>query len=84
MTRLEVLSFTVGDVDEPELVMDLIVKSRLKSKRAGVWVLDNAEKIEYNITDGDDTDWGKWYYRVRVYAHFADAKLATEYKLRFE
>ena len=83
MTKLEIFSFTIGDVDEPELVMDMIVRSRLKSKAEGRWALDNATKIEYNITNGDDTDWGKWYHRVNVFAHFEDARLATEYKLRF-
>ena len=83
MTKLQIFSFTVGDIDEPELVMDMIVRSRLKSKEEGRWALDNATKIEYNIVNGDDTDWGNWYYRVNVFAHFEDARLATEYKLRF-
>ena len=83
MTKIQIFSFTIGEIDEPELALDAIVRHRLKTKTEGQWALDNATKIEYNITDGDDTDWGKWYYRVNVYAHFEDARLATEYKLRF-
>ena len=80
-----ITSFTIGDVDEPELVMDMIVSARLRSTKAGQWVLDNCKKIRYNYSDGAETEGGySWYYRVNVFAEFADDKLATEYCLRFK
>lgn len=79
MTKLKLFQFTIGDVDEPEIVMQQIVYARLRSKPEGKWALDNAASIMYTY-DSNNND---WFYRVEVFADFEDPKLATEYKLRF-
>jgi len=76
MLRIQVFDFDVGDVDEPHLVMPMIIDSKLKGCEKGQWVLDNSQNLRYSIQN-DGTTWG---YHIIVEAEVDDAA-ATYFQL---
>jgi len=51
MTRIKILEFNVGDVDNLDLVASMIVESKLKGTKQGQWALDNSKDIRYSISE---------------------------------
>jgi len=78
MTRIKILEFDVGDVDEIDLVAGMIVQHKLKSTDSGQWVLDNIDNIRYSVLSGGPVS----KYMIRVEADVDDAD-ATYFQLRW-
>jgi len=78
MTRIKILEFNVGDVDNLDLVANMIVESKLKGTEQGQWALDNSKDIRYSISDQADG----LSYLIRVEAEVEDSA-ATYFNLRW-
>jgi hypothetical protein len=78
MTRIKILEFNVGDVDNLDLVDSMIVESKLKGTEQGQWALDNCKDIRYSILDRVEV----FNYIIRVEADVEDSA-ATYFNLRW-
>ena len=78
MTRIKILEFNVGDVDNLDLVAGMIVESKLKGTEQGQWALDNSKDIRYSISDQAEV----LSYLIRVEAEVEDSA-ATYFNLRW-
>jgi hypothetical protein len=78
MTRIKILEFNVGDVDDINLVAGMIVESKLKSTKQGQWALDNSKDIRYSISERVEV----LNYIIRVEAEVEDSA-ATYFNLRW-
>jgi len=78
MTRIKILEFDVGDVDEIDLVAGMIVQHKLKRTDCGQWAIDNIHDIRYSILSDGPID----RYTIRVEADMDDAA-ATYFQLRW-
>ena len=76
MTRIKILEFNVGDVDDLDLVANMIVESKLKGTKQGQWALDNSKDIRYSISHRYED------YIIRVEAEVEDSA-ATYFNLRW-
>ena len=76
MTRIKILEFNVGDVDNIELVASMIVESKLKGTKQGQWALDNCKDIRYSISNRVED------YIICVEADVEDSA-ATYFNLRW-
>jgi len=78
MTRIKILEFNVGDVDDLNLVASMIVESKLKGTEPGQWALDNCKDIRYSISHRNEVV----NYIIRVEADVEDSA-ATYFNLRW-
>lgn len=78
MTRIKILEFNVGDVDNLDLVANMIVESKLKGTEQGQWALDNSKDIRYSISERAEV----LNYIIRVEADVEDSA-ATYFNLRW-
>ena len=78
MTRIKILEFNVGDVDNLDLVASMIVESKLRGTEQGQWALDNCKDIRYSISDRVEV----FNYIIRVEAEVEDSA-ATYFNLRW-
>ena len=78
MTRIKILEFNVGDVDNLDLVANMIVESKLKGTAQGQWALDNSKDIRYSISHRYED----YNYIIRVEAEVEDSA-ATYFNLRW-
>jgi len=78
MTRIKILEFNVGDVDNLDLVAGMIVESKLKGTEPGQWALDNSKDIRYSISERVEV----FDYIIRVEADVEDSA-ATYFNLRW-
>ena len=78
MTRIKILEFSVGDVDNLDLVASMIVESKLKGTEQGQWALDNSKDIRYSILHRNEV----LNYLIRVEAEVEDSA-ATYFNLRW-
>jgi len=78
MTRIKILEFNVGDVDNLDLVASMIVESKLKGTKQGQWALDNSKDIRYSISEQAEV----LNYIIRVEAEVEDSA-ATYFNLRW-
>lgn len=78
MTRIKILEFNVGDVENLNLVAGMIVESKLKGTEQGQWALDNSKDIRYSISEEIEV----LTYIIRVEADVEDSA-ATYFNLRW-
>jgi hypothetical protein len=78
MTRIKILEFNVGDVDDLDIVAGMIVESKLKGTEQGQWALDNSKDIRYSILHRTEV----LNYLIRVEADVEDSA-ATYFNLRW-
>ena len=78
MTRIKILEFNIGDVDNLDLVAGMIVESKLKGTKQGQWALDNSKDIRYSISHRYED----YSYIIRVEADVEDSA-GTYFNLRW-
>jgi hypothetical protein len=77
MKRIIFHTFTMGDVEDPEIYIAQPIYEFQQTPK-GQWMMENGQDLQYRIA----MDYEQYGYKVVLYGELND-RLATEYYLRW-